>query len=200
MAWGPTKKPLAGRKRMKVQTGESNGLGIPGINRGRPTKSGATLEIIVEGEKVYMVERGEGASFFLPSPLSHSVLTPSSHSPELLLDVSCSVKPNLKETWIPHLLMNLYLRLTGQPPLPTTTFDDEGYEEEVVEEKVVGKNGKTEIVLVRKPKGPARGVEIQGKIGGMRRKVMPKRPETPKPEEVKKGKKGKAVKEDAKDE
>lgn len=62
MAWAG-KPPLPGRKRMKVKTGEaSTVIGVPGINRGRPTTAGQTLELIVEGESVYMVDDGEGES------------------------------------------------------------------------------------------------------------------------------------------
>lgn len=47
---------------MKFKTGENvTGLGIPGINGGRPTVAGQTLEVMVEGDKVYMVDNGEGA-------------------------------------------------------------------------------------------------------------------------------------------
>lgn len=59
--------------------------------------------------------------------------------------------------------------MTGQAP-QAVEYDDE--ETEVV----VGKDGK-ETIVVRKPKGPGRGVEGLGKIGGRRRKAMPKKVE-----------------------
>jgi DnaJ homolog subfamily C member 1 len=61
MAWGETKKPLAGRKRLRVKTGDQEDpLGVPGINKGKPTGPGSVIEMVVEGEKVYIVEDGEG--------------------------------------------------------------------------------------------------------------------------------------------
>lgn len=81
-AWGPTKKPLAGRKRLKVKTAEQGDpLGMPGVNDGRPIAAGATIEMVVEGEKVYIVENRKGGSllprflsagYCLASLLSHS--------------------------------------------------------------------------------------------------------------------------------
>ncbi|KWU41466.1 hypothetical protein RHOSPDRAFT_13082, partial [Rhodotorula sp. JG-1b] len=55
-AWGPTKKPLAGRKRLKVKTQEQgDAIGMPGVNAGRPIAAGTTIEMVVEGDKVFIV-------------------------------------------------------------------------------------------------------------------------------------------------
>ncbi|GAA6023024.1 hypothetical protein JCM8202_000319 [Rhodotorula sphaerocarpa] len=62
-AWGPSKKPAAGRKRLKVKTAEQGDpLGMPGVNGGRPLAAGSTIEMVVEGEKVFIVENRKGAS------------------------------------------------------------------------------------------------------------------------------------------
>lgn len=75
-AWGPTKQPLAGRKRLRLKTGEQGDpLGVPGINGGKPLPAGATIEMVVEGEKVYVVEDNEGELHFHRTPGFESVLT-----------------------------------------------------------------------------------------------------------------------------
>lgn len=48
---------------------------------------------------------------------------------------------------------------------------------------ITNKDGKAEKVVVKKPKGPMKGVELQGKVGG-RRRVVKNRP-TPAKEEKK---------------
>jgi DnaJ family protein C protein 1 len=164
MAWAG-KPPLPGRKRMKVKTGEaSTVIGVPGINRGRPTTAGQTLELIVEGENVYMVDDGEGESRLV---WPEQWLIPPLIA-ETLLNESCAIKPSITETWGPEFVYNLYLRGTGHAPTARAVESDE--ETEVI----VGKDGK-ETVVVRKPKGPARGVVGEGKIGGRRRKTTVKR-------------------------
>lgn len=61
MAWGPSRKPLAGRKRLRVKTGDQQDpFGTPGINGGQPTGPGSVIEMVVEGEKVYIVENKKG--------------------------------------------------------------------------------------------------------------------------------------------
>jgi DnaJ family protein C protein 1 len=45
-------------------------------------------------------------------------------------------------------------------------------------EVVIDKNGKETAVVVKKPKGPMKGVELQGKVGGRRRAVKPRTPST----------------------
>ncbi|KAI5479736.1 delta-1-pyrroline-5-carboxylate dehydrogenase [Pseudohyphozyma bogoriensis] len=150
-AWGPTKKPLAGRKRLRVKTGDQPSPAVPGINNGRPTKPGQNLEMVVEGENVFMVDKGE----------------------ETLLSEDNVPTPKLSQTWIPKLLNRTYRRATGQPALL-----EEGYEpasDEEVEEVVDKKSGrKVKVVVPKKPKGPGKGVlENSTKVGGRRRVVKP---------------------------
>ena len=64
-AWGPTKKPTAGqpqgKKKLKVKTGEQGDpLGIPGINGGKAIGAGSTIEMMIDNEKVYIVENKKG--------------------------------------------------------------------------------------------------------------------------------------------
>jgi hypothetical protein len=96
-----------------------------------------------------------------------SLLT-TPRSAETLLNASCAIRPSFFETWGPEFLRNLYLRGTGQAVQGRVAESDE--ETEVV----VGKDGK-ETVVVKKAKGPARGVMGEGKIGGRRRKTTIKK-------------------------
>lgn len=153
-AWGPTKKPLAGRKRLKVKTGEQGDvLGIPGINGGKPTPAGATIEMVVEGTNVYIVENGE----------------------ETLFTLDNAKFPSFKDTWIPRMITNRadwydWIMSRGEYESNTTT------------ETVINKDGKEEVRVVKKPrvKGPPK--ELAGKVGG-RRRVVRSRPATPKVDE-----------------
>lgn len=62
-AWGPTKKPQQGKKKLKVKTSDQGDpLGMPGVNNGKPTPPGSTIEMVVEGENVFIVENRKGAS------------------------------------------------------------------------------------------------------------------------------------------
>lgn len=73
-AWGPTKKPTAGqpqgKKKLKVKTGEQGDpLGIPGINGGKAIGAGSTIEMMIDNEKVYIVENKKGMKITLLSSL-----------------------------------------------------------------------------------------------------------------------------------
>ncbi|ORY90640.1 DnaJ domain-containing protein [Leucosporidium creatinivorum] len=162
MAWGETKKPLAGRKRLRVKTGDQEDpLGVPGINKGKPTGPGSVIEMVVEGEKVYIVEDGE----------------------ELLFHEGNAVWPSVKDTWVPRTIKNraeIYRNLTS----PSSASDDE-----TTTEVITTKDGKKETIVVpKKPKGPMKGVELQGKVGGRRRAVKPRAPGAKTKEEEKKDK------------
>jgi len=154
-AWGPTKKPLAGRKRLRLKTGDQQGPGIPGVNGGRPTRANQTMEMVVEGDKVYVVENGD----------------------ETLLTEKAAYWPSLaNDTWPKA----LYLRATGQAPAKAAVGDDYGSDEEVVKDEKTGKE-----TVIKKPRGPARGVLTgDAKVAGRRRKVI-SRPSTPVGEEKK---------------
>ncbi|KAL8291809.1 hypothetical protein RQP46_002067 [Phenoliferia psychrophenolica] len=163
-AWGPTKKPLAGRKRLKLKTGDQVSPAIPGINRGRPTKPGHVMEMVVEGEKVFIVEQGE----------------------ESLITEDNIVFPSMRETWIPTMAYTTYARATGRP-LPSSTAsgtDNSDEEEDTTPEqfrspaqkrKAAEAKEKAAIQAAKKPKGPARGTEGAGKVGGRRRAGVPKK-------------------------
>ena len=79
----------------------------------------------------------------------------------------------MKETWIPQYVLSLYQSATGVlPSALTVAAPAPGSDEETVD---VVRNGKVEQV-VRKVKGPGKGVqEGLGKIGGSRRKALPKK-------------------------
>lgn len=136
-----------GRKSFKAKTGDQPGPAIPGIAGGRPTKPGQTLDMVVDGEKVYIVENGI----------------------ETLLDDDSADFPSIWQTWIPQIAYRNFLRVTGRP-LPGEAINSDEETEEVVDAK-----GKP--VVVRKPRGPAKGIEGTGKVGGRRRVVKPKRVE-----------------------
>ncbi|KAK4705103.1 hypothetical protein P7C70_g1104, partial [Phenoliferia sp. Uapishka_3] len=161
-AWGPTKKPLAGRKRMKLKTGDQVSPGVPGINKGRPTKPGYVLEMVVEGDKVFVVEKGD----------------------ELLIEEDAAIFPRMNETWIPTLVDNAYAKVTGRAPAAATEEDDsdDGYGAEdaprTPSARAKAKAAKEAAAAIpKKPKGPARGTEGAGKVGGRRRAGVPKKPE-----------------------
>lgn len=98
---------------------------------------------------------------------------------ETVLTSESVPRPKLSQTWIPNYLYNLYLKLTGQAP--AVSYDTSGdSDSEVVEEVTVGQDGKETVRVIRKPKGPMKGVlEGSGKIGGRRRKgLLNKKKET----------------------
>ena len=79
-AWGPTKKPTAGqpqgKKKLKVKTGEQGDpLGIPGINGGKAIGAGSTIEMMIDNEKVYIVENKKGMKITLLSSSIFSYLS-----------------------------------------------------------------------------------------------------------------------------
>ncbi|POY70741.1 hypothetical protein BMF94_6151 [Rhodotorula taiwanensis] len=161
-AWGPTKKPLAGRKRLKVKTAEQGDpLGMPGVNDGRPIAAGATIEMVVEGEKVYIVENRK----------------------ENLLTEDLAVKPSVKDTWLPKLVMERLGYLPASKTKAkrakravTSTTDDSASSSGGEGEASATGSGTATPTRAAKVKGPGKGVEGQGKIGGRRRKTVPARP------------------------
>ncbi|SGY69006.1 BQ5605_C004g02940 [Microbotryum silenes-dioicae] len=166
-AWGAGKKPLAGRKRLHLKTGEQGDpLGVPGINGGRPTAPGAIIQMVVEGTSVYVVEDGE----------------------EHLFSEANAKWPSASQTWVPRIIKNRsewYAWATGNGPVANSSSNGQGEYETTTETRVNEKTGKKETVVVKKPKGPMRGVELQGKVGGRRRVVKPSKPVAPAKEEKK---------------
>lgn len=175
-AWGPSKKPLAGRKRLQVQTGP--GPGIPALGGdGSLSSQGQKLNLICEGNKVYVVNPdGSGTSLSFPnSALSWSKL--DEEVTETLFDDKFAVPPKATEIWVAAVLIHYYQRITGTLPeqieLAAPVFEPQG--------TVIPAATKGRVVVEeaapRKPKGPAKGIEGLGKIGGRRRKALPKKPE-----------------------
>lgn len=81
-------------------------------------------------------------------------------------------KHGFKDTWLPQYVLGLYQMATGALP-PSLAVASASSDEETVD--VIRKDGKVEQV-VRKVKGPGKGVqEGLGKIGGSRRKALPKK-------------------------
>lgn len=187
-AWGPTKKALEGRKKLKVKmTEQGDPLGMPGINGGKPTGPGSVVEMVVEGENVYIVENRKGPSF-LTSPL-HSLRILLTHSPspaETLLNEDSAVKPSFKSTWlpqqiIPYLPPSLVASISSKPKKSykkpsaggITSGEDSGT---ASDDATSGGEGTARI-----PRGPGKGIEGLGKVGGRRRKTVPRpaaKPET----------------------
>lgn len=63
-AWGPTKEAQPGKKKLKVKTGDQGDpLGLPGVNGGKPIGAGSTIEMMIEGQDVYIVENRKGKKF-----------------------------------------------------------------------------------------------------------------------------------------
>lgn len=181
-AWGPTKKPLAGRKRMKVKTADTAGPGIPGIAGGRPLKPGSTLEMVVEGENVYIVDsKGEGTSGaegWGSSQKRGQELTARVPLAETILDEEAAIFPSIKETWIPTFANSTFARLTGRAVAePDAAISDE--DDEPGTPAAVKRSAKyaKEPAPPKKPKGPPRGTEGAGKVGGRRRAGVAKKPE-----------------------
>ncbi|KAK4056271.1 hypothetical protein OIO90_002714 [Microbotryomycetes sp. JL221] len=143
MAWGEGKPAGQGRRRLKVKTGEQvDPLGTPGINGGNPIGPGSTIDLIVEGEDVYVVEGRQ----------------------EILFSDDNNIWPKWSDTWIPKLILSRSRKYRAKFGLS--------------DEQVVTRDGQE--VIVKKPaqKGPVKGVELQGKVGG-RRRVVKNRPSTP---------------------
>lgn len=63
-AWGPKKIPLAGKKRIKVQTAPGPGLAAFGGDSSM-TSQGQTVEMIWEGHNCYLVDPEDGARAFV---------------------------------------------------------------------------------------------------------------------------------------
>ena len=94
---------------------------------------------------------------------------------EVLIDPEqMAPRYGMKETWIPQNVISFYQQATGSLPASSAvTVAAPASDEETVD--VVRKDGKVEQV-VRKIKGPGKGVqEGLGKIGGSRRKALPKK-------------------------
>ncbi|GAA5824214.1 hypothetical protein JCM10212_002911 [Sporobolomyces blumeae] len=169
-AWGPTKKPQPGKKKLKVKTGDQGDpLGLPGVNGGKPIGAGSTIEMTIEGEQVFIVENRK----------------------ETLLTEDLAVKPTWQDTWLPSLIIPRFFpslsnakksrkrKLVQKKPPPGFNSgggsgDQEGSEEDLATSG--GEDGQG--AAVRKNKGPGRGVIGDGKVGGRRRKTIP-RPSTP---------------------
>lgn len=172
-AWGPTKQSQPGKKKLKVKTGDQGDpLGLPGVNGGKPIGAGSTIEMMIEGQDVYIVENRK----------------------ETLLTEELAVKPTWQDTWLPAYLISNYFpsyaykktsggahkkrkTLVAKKPPPgfngsAATSGSSG-EEEIVDDKT----GEVKKVP-KKDKGPGRGVIGDGKVGGRRRKTIP-RPSTP---------------------
>ncbi|GAA5885158.1 hypothetical protein JCM3774_006329 [Rhodotorula dairenensis] len=170
-AWGPTKKPLAGRKRLKVKTSEQGDpLGMPGVNSGRPIGPGTTIEMVVEGEKVFIVENRK----------------------ENLLTEDLAVKPSVKDIWLPKTVLQ---RLGYTAPAVAAkrssssrrggrgsdsdrnnNNDDESASSAGEDSSAPGTGTSTPTTKASKPKGPGKGVMGDGKVGGRRRKTVQARP------------------------
>ena len=164
-AWGPTKKPLAGRKRLKVKTQEQgDAIGMPGVNSGRPIAAGTTIEMVVEGDKVFIVENRK----------------------ENLLTEDLVAKPKVRDTWLPQMVMQ---RLGYSSPSSAATKrsapngrsgsnndDDSASSGGEDSSSAPGTGTSTPTTKVSKPKGPGKGVMGDGKVGGRRRKTVQARP------------------------
>ena len=96
--------------------------------------------------------------------------------------------PKMKETWIPILFNTTVARITGRP-LPSEVATDYSDDDSADADQPTG-NGKQNALQRRqakeaaaaaagpkKPKGPARGTEGAGKVGGRRRAGVPKKAE-----------------------
>ncbi|GAA5857404.1 hypothetical protein JCM8547_002262 [Rhodosporidiobolus lusitaniae] len=162
-AWGPTKKPLAGRKKLKVKLSEQGDpLGMPGINGGKPTGPGSVVEMVVEGEDVFIVENRK----------------------ETLLNEDSAVKPALKSTWLPQQILSrlpeslvasassakskaskkkVYKKPSALAAAATSGDESAGA---TSDDATSGGEGK--------PRPVGKGIEGMGKIGGRRRKTMPR--------------------------
>ncbi|GAA5884923.1 hypothetical protein JCM6882_007153 [Rhodosporidiobolus microsporus] len=165
-AWGPTKKPLNGKKKLRVKLAEQGDpLGIPGINDGKPTGPGSVVELAVEGNDVFIIENRR----------------------ENLFNESLAVSPSFKSTWLPKRILAYFpasasassssaskSKKTYKKPTPgslsaASAAEDSGA---TSDEATSGGEGSG------KARGPGKGIEGMGKVGGRRRKTIP-RPATP---------------------
>ncbi|GAA6043049.1 hypothetical protein JCM8097_005132 [Rhodosporidiobolus ruineniae] len=161
-AWGPTKKPLSGKKKLKVKLSEQGDpLGIPGVNGGKALAPNSVVEMAVEGDQVYILENRR----------------------EVLLTEDNIAKPALKSTWLPKQVFKLLpasfsassatAAAANKRPKkvykkPTVGGVTSGEEEggATSDDATSGGEGKP------RPKGT--GIEGMGKIGGRRRKTIPR--------------------------
>ncbi|GAA5949038.1 hypothetical protein JCM21900_003182 [Sporobolomyces salmonicolor] len=159
-AWGPSKKPQPGKKKLKVKTGDQgDALGLPGVNNGKPLGPGSTIEMAIEGDKVWIIENKK----------------------ETLLTEDNAVKPALKDTWLPKAILsrlpsssskkNKKKKSVKKPSsgFASATSATSGDDATSGEDATSGGEGG-----VRKVKGPGKGVVGEGKIGGRRRKTIPR--------------------------
>jgi DnaJ family protein C protein 1 len=170
-------------------TEQGDPLGMPGINGGKPTGPGSVVEMVVEGDDVFIVENRKGAFlahfFFLSfSPL----IRISCALAETLLNEDSAVKPSFKSTWLPQQIIP-YLPpglVSAGPSKPKKTYKKptagsltgatSGEESGATSDDATSGGEGTPKV----PRGPGKGIEGMGKVGGRRRKTVP-RP-APKPE------------------
>ncbi|BGP37345.1 hypothetical protein JCM10450v2_001252 [Rhodotorula kratochvilovae] len=164
-AWGPTKKPLAGKRKLKTKTGEQGAtMGMPGINGGRAIAPGSLLELAVEGpDKVYVIENRK----------------------EILITEDLAIKPVLRDTWLPAAVLSRLgyapaastssasgapaaAKKTFRKPSPTQGEDSAG--------ATSGEDATSggEDSAPRAAKKPGKGIEGMGKVGGRRRKTVPR--------------------------
>lgn len=161
-AWGPSKKALAGRKRLKVKTQEQgDAIGMPGVNAGRPIAAGTTIEMVVEGDKVFIVENRK----------------------ENLLTEDLVAKPSVKDTWLPQMIMQRlgYSSSSAAATKRSATRGNDDNDDPASSggedsSSAPGTGSSTPTTKVSKPKGPGKGVMGDGKVGGRRRKTVQARP------------------------
>ncbi|TNY23384.1 DnaJ-domain-containing protein [Rhodotorula diobovata] len=179
-AWGPSKKPLAGKRKMKTKTSEQgSAMGMPGINGGRPIGAGSLLELAVEApDKVYVIENRK----------------------ENLITEDLAIKPLLRDTWLPRAILGRLgyepsasaaadspsssrsaarkpsVKKTFRKPSPSQ-FEDSasgGGATSGEEATSGGEDSAAGSGAGSKGKGPGRGIEGMGKVGGRRRKTVPR--------------------------
>ncbi|GAA6049457.1 hypothetical protein JCM3770_007349 [Rhodotorula araucariae] len=166
-AWGPTKKPLAGKRKLKTKTGEQGAtMGMPGINGGRAIAPGSLLELAVEGpDKVYVIENRK----------------------EILITEDLAVKPVMRDTWLPRaVLSRLGYEAPGASsaaaPAANKTFrkpspaqaDDESAGATSGDDATSGGEDGAAAPAAARAKKAGKGIEGMGKIGGRRRKTVPR--------------------------
>ncbi|GAA6000551.1 hypothetical protein JCM10207_004546 [Rhodosporidiobolus poonsookiae] len=165
-AWGPTKKPLNGRKKLKVKLAEQGDpLGLPGINGGKPTGPNSVVEMVVEGDDVFIVENRK----------------------ENLLNEECAIKPSIRDTWLPKQIIRYVPALAGSASStasasaaskkskktyrkPTATDLTSGDETGGATSDDGGATSGGE----GRPRPAGKGIEGMGKVGGRRRKTIPR--------------------------
>ncbi|BGP22260.1 DnaJ family protein [Rhodotorula toruloides] len=157
-AWGPTKKPQQGKKKLKVKTSEQGDpLGMPGVNDGKPTPPGSTIELVVEGDNVFIVENRK----------------------ENLLTEDLAVKPALRDTWLPRLVLE---RLGYSPSTTSSSAAKKSsgpkkvFRKPTVSADEAGATSGEEVTSGGEEGGKkqGKGIEGMGKVGGRRRKTVPR--------------------------